>query len=55
MRRLTTTATTTSTRRLLADARARRRTTNIRPTHGTTGCRDCSMYRVRELAVHNAL
>ncbi|GAA1888944.1 hypothetical protein [Lapillicoccus jejuensis] len=55
MRRLTTSPTATSTRQLLREARTRRTTTNIRPTHGTTGCRDCSMYRVRELAVHNAL
>ncbi len=35
----------TPTRTLLLAARARQRQGNIRPTHGTTGCRDVSMYR----------
>ncbi|MEO3935868.1 hypothetical protein V3N99_03820 [Dermatophilaceae bacterium Soc4.6] len=35
----------TPTRTLLLAARARQKQTNIRPTHGTTGCRDVSMYR----------
>ncbi|MEO9150799.1 MAG: hypothetical protein ABI243_00240 [Lapillicoccus sp.] len=35
----------TCARHVVSENRRRRRLRSIRPTHGTTGCRDVSLYR----------